>query len=295
MNKQDVSGSAPDSPLATGPVAPPTAPPVPVRTLVVVAPILLVLVTFLFWYLTWFGRQLSEREMDEYLTDTSVPHKTQHALSQLADRMARGDATARRWYPLVVKVARDKETGLRAMAAWVMGQDNQSPEFHDVLRKLLADPGPAVRSNAALALVRFHDASGEPELRLMLRSYALVAPQAGSVKFRLKERDAVGSGSLVARIESGDHAVTEVRSLLAGHVERRSKDDGAGVAAGDEIAILAPGEEQVWESLRALLLVGKPEDLEDVERFARGVPDMSERVRRQAVLTAEAIRRRARA
>ena len=61
-------------------------------------PALLVLVTFLFWYQTWFGRRLTDREISQYLSDTSVPHKTQHALTQLAERMARGDAAARQWY-----------------------------------------------------------------------------------------------------------------------------------------------------------------------------------------------------
>jgi hypothetical protein len=294
MKQQEVPRQALDSPLAPGPIASPTAPPALGRSLIVIAPLLLALVTFLFWYLTWFGRQLTDREMDEYLTDTSVPHKTQHALSQLADRIARGDATARRWYALVLKLASNQEGGLRAMSAWVMGQDSQSSEFHQALRKLLVDPEPAVRANAALGLVRFQDASGEPELRLMLRPYTVVAPGNGTIKFRVKEQDAISAGSVVARIEYGDRATTEVRSPLAGKLERRTAADGARVVRGDPIAVLSPGEEQVWEALRALLFVGQPDDLEDVEHFAGGVPGMSERVRQQAALTAKAIRRRAR-
>src|SRR5260370_6532863 len=66
-------------------------------------PILVVVITFLFWYLTWFGRRLSDPEMDQYLADTSVPHKTQHALSQLAERIQRGDPRAGRWYPHLLR------------------------------------------------------------------------------------------------------------------------------------------------------------------------------------------------
>ena len=69
--------------------------------------------------------------------------------------------------------------------------------------------------------------------------------------------------------------------------------DGSRVAAGAEIAVLLPGQEQVWEALRALYLVGRPEDLEDVDRFSSGAGGMPERARRQAALTAEAIRKRA--
>ncbi len=196
--------------------------------IIALVPILLVLITFLFWYQTWFGRPLTDQEMTQYLTDTSVPHKTQHALAQLADRIARGDASARRWYPLVTRLSRGKEPQLRLMAAWVMGQDKHSEEFHQALRELLRDPDPMVRRNAALALARFGDSSAAPELRLMLRHYAR------------------GSS----------------------------------------------GEEQVWEALRALYLVGGPEDIDDVQRLARGEPGMTERVRNQAALTADAIRKR---
>ncbi len=266
----------------------------PAGTVIALVPLLVVLITFLFWYQTWFGRQLTDREMDHYLADTSVPHKTQHALSQLAERMARRDAAARRWYPLLLRLAGNKEPQLRSMSAWGMGQDNTSEEFHRALRKLVQDADPMVRWNAALALVRFHDAAGEPQLRLMLRPYALLAPRAGTVKFRVKAQDAVVANSLVARIEAltGTRAV-EVRSPLAGQVERLPEADGAEVAAGEQIAVISPGEQQVWESLRALFLVGQSDDLEDVERLARVLPGLSEGVRQQASLTARAIRQRA--
>jgi hypothetical protein len=68
--------------------------------------------------------------------------------------------------------------------------------------------------------------------------------------------------------------------------------DGASVAAGEPVAVIDPDEGQVVESLRALYLVGQPQDLNDVERFVRGAPNMSERVRQQAEATARAIRER---
>lgn len=266
----------------------------PKRNLAIaIVPVLLVLITFLFWYQTWFGRRLSDSEMTECLTETSAPHKTQHALAQLAERMTRGDATARRWYPQVVTLAGSRESGLRLMAAWVMGQDNKSPEFHDALRKLLDDPEPMVRRNAALALARFGDASGRAQLQAMLRPFTLTAPQAGTLSFRLKEDDPVRNGAIVARLQTGDAKPVDVLSPVAGTLDRRIAADGAHVSAGDPLAILSPGEEQVWESLRALYLVGTPDDLENVDRFARAAPGLSDRVRQQAALTAAAIRRRA--
>jgi hypothetical protein len=270
----------------------PTKTPQTRNNAIVVVPLLLVLVTFLFWYQTWWGRRLSEQDMRQCLSDTSAPHKTQHALSQLAQQMARGDPAARQWYPLVLRLADNKEAQLRLMAAWVMGHDNQSAAFHQMLLKLLRDPEAMVRWNAALALVRFGDPAGEPELHFMLRPYGLLAPQSGTVTFRLKEQETVSAGSLVARIKGEDRRATEVRSPLAGRIERWVAKDGAQVETGQEIATISPGWEQVWEALRALYLVGEPADLNDVERFARGVAGMPDGVQRQAVLAAQAIRSR---
>ena len=150
--------------------------------MIVIVPILLVLITFVFWYQTWFGRALSDREMAQVLADTSVPHKTQHALAQLSDRIARGDPTVKRWYPQLLALAQNKESQLRLEAAWAMGQDNHSEEFHQALRKLTDDPVPMVRWNAALALVRFGDGTGEPQLRSMLQPFTLSAPDSGTIK-----------------------------------------------------------------------------------------------------------------
>lgn len=263
----------------------------PRHTFIYVVPILVVLVTFLFWYQTWFGRPLSDQEVGQYLSDTSVPHKTQHALAQLSTRMARGDATAERWYPGILALAGNKEPQLRSMAAWVMGQDNHCDAFHQALRGLLNDPAPLVRSNAALALARFGDAAAEPQLQAMLQPFTLNAPRAGKLEFRVKDQETVQSGGIVARLSGAN--TLEVVSPAAGKIERLAAQDGAQVSDGDAIAVIGPGETQVFEALRALVLVGHAGSLPEVEHFAAGVSGMPERVRQQARLTAQAIRERA--
>jgi len=255
-------------------------------------PIVLIAVTFLFWYQTWFGRRLTQAELSEYLQDTSLPHQTQHALTQAAAEILRHDPNVERVYPQIIALASNKEAGFRSMAAWVMGQDNRSTEFHQALLKLIDDPETMVRWNAALALARFGDAAGEPQLKLMLRPYDLRAPMAGTVALRANAQDTVRNGNVVARIRTTDPDPVQIRSPLAGAIDRIPVKDGAKIAAGDEIAIISPEEQQVWEVLRALDLVGKPDDLEDVERFSRPVGGMSDRVRQQAALTAAAIRKR---
>jgi len=265
----------------------------PRNTFIIVVPILVVLVTFLFWYQTWFGRPLSDQEMGQYLSDTSVPHKTQHALAQLSNRMARGDATTGRWYPQVISLAGSKQPQFRSMAAWVMGQDNRCEAFHRTLRGLLDDPAPLVRSNAALALSRFVDPAGEQQLQAMLQPFTLNAPRAGRLEFRARERDAVQSGGIVARLSvANDGNPVDVVSPIAGGIARLAAKDGAPIGAGDAIAVISPGESQVFEALRALLMVGHDASLPEVDRFAAGAPGMSDRVRQQAFLTAQAIRQR---
>lgn len=256
-------------------------------------PIVLIVITFLFWYQTWFGRKLSDAEMNQYLQDTSIPHKTQHALTQVATEILHHDPAAVRVYPQVVALVNNKEAGLRSMAAWVMGQDNTCAEFHQALLKLVGDTDPMVRWNAALGLARFGDASGDAQLRSMLAPYDLRSSSAGRVTLRVSASDSVKSGSVVARVKGSGAEPTEIHSPLAGQVTRLAPSDGATIAAGDEIAVISPDDQQLWEALRALYIVGSPDDIESVEALARPADGISARVREQAALTAAAIRKRA--
>lgn len=256
-------------------------------------PIALILVTFLFWYQTWFGRPLTDSELKEYLQDTSIPHKTQHALTQVATEILHHDASAVRVYPQIVALAENKEAGLRSMAAWVMGQDNTSAEFHRTLLKLVSDPDPVVRSNAALALARFGDAAGDSQLRLMLMPHQILSPLAGTVTFSVNVTDLVRSQSVVARIKDQGAEPVEIRSPFSGLVMRLAQSNGTKVAAGDVIAVISPDDQQLWEALRALYLVGSSNDLETIDALARPTAGTTSRVREQSALTAEAIRKRA--
>ena len=60
---------------------------------------LICLMPFLFWWNTWFGRQLTDKELVEYLNDEKKPRHIQHALVQLGERMGKHDVDVTRWYP----------------------------------------------------------------------------------------------------------------------------------------------------------------------------------------------------
>jgi biotin carboxyl carrier protein len=250
---------------------------------------LLVILPFLFWRGTWFGRPLRSREIGEYLNDAAKPRHAQHALVQVGERIARKDPEVRQFYPKVVELSGSPVVELRRTAAWIMGQDHTYEPFHEALRKLLADPAPMVRRNAALSLTNFGDAAGRSELLAMLHAYTITSPVAGPVKYRLKVGEYVNPGTLVGRVDTA-----EIRSPVPGEVLWLKQRDGAGVRAGEPLVELSADKEHAWEALRGLLRVGQKQDLDDVQRYARGVAGMPDRVRRQAALTLQEIRSRAR-
>jgi len=252
----------------------------------------MVLVPFLFWRGTWFGRTLSEQETADYLSLDAKPRQTQHALVQIGERILRGDKSVERWYPRLEALAAHPQPEVRSTLAWVMGQDNQAPQFHAALLRLLEDADPLVRRNAALALVRFGDSSGRVELRQMLVPFPVLAAQEGTIDLRLNTGDTVNTGTLLARIDTGKDEAIEVRSPVPGRLKDWAVVEGSKVAAGSTLALIAPSEEEVWEALRALVLVGEADDIELIEPFVHGQPGFSDRIRQQAELTVAAIRRR---
>jgi biotin carboxyl carrier protein len=281
--------------MATSANPPPAAKPgMPLRWTyaILILAFLFVLMPFLFWRATWFGRPLTADELGKNFADVQHPRKIQHALAQVADRMARGDASVRRWYPQVVAQASSNVHELRTTAAWVMGQDNTVPEFRQALLGLLRDEHPMVRRNAALALVRFNDDSGHGEITALLQPYQLPAPAAGSLDHRLQPGDVVNPGTLIGHLRAGD-TETEIRSEVPGTLEKWLLPEGTAVSAGQGIASLSPDPASVWEALRALALVGRAEDLPLVEDFANRFGDMPEAIQLQARETARAIRTRA--
>ena len=253
--------------------------------------ILFVAATFLAWYFAWFGRELSDADISQYLADEKNPRHVQHALLQVQNRMMRGDTSVRNYYPQLLTLSGSSETEFRLTVAWLMGFDNQSQEFHDALLKLLHDQEPIVRRNAALALVRFNDNSGHEELLSMLRPYALKAPADGVLASSLNEGSKVSRRTPLARIDLADGKVAELRSPLPGRVNKILKTNGAQVARDEEILDLNSDEDSVWEALRGLALIGTADDLPLVQSYADS-NDASSRVKEQASLTAKSISRR---
>ena len=290
---------------------------------------LIVLMPFLFWWNTWFGRHLSDQQVTEYLHDDKKPRHIQQALVQISDRMVgkpKGisqigkedddgpDEVVKRWYPELIRLSNSPVEEIRNTDAWVMGQDTSGAGFHETLLKMLNDSSPMVRGNAALSLVRFGDASGRPQIVALLRLAEVRVPTGGPVgpsapqdlwsdqgrTASVVDTTAAGTnvreGGVVAKLGvavSAQTSVVELRSPIAGRVRTIETQRGQQLHPGDLVAVVDPGTEQVWEALRALYLIGQVDDLPAIRPYERDVPGNSNDVRQQAAEAEKAIQARA--
>jgi biotin carboxyl carrier protein len=250
---------------------------------------LLVLTSFLFWRGTWFGRPLSEQQLDTYLHDTNPSH-VQHALLQVGNRMAHNDPAVKVWYPELVQLSTAANEEIRATDAQVMGADPARPEFRQALRTMLGDESLAVRQQAALSLARFGDSAGHDVIVALLRPWIVQAPRPGRVLGLAMPGTNISSrNGVVATLDSGGKVV-EVHPPFAGKIGALAVKPGETVAAGAELVTLEASGDDVWRALHALAIIGRPEDLPLVSPYTKVSVLTAERVRQQAILADKAIR-----
>jgi HEAT repeat protein len=259
---------------------------------ILILALLFVVASFLTWYFTWFGRNLSDADITKFLVDEKHPRHVQHALLQIQQRIERGEKSAKQWYPQVIALAGSPETEFRLTVAWLMGADNTSDEFHNTLGKLLQDPEPIVRRNAALALVRFNDAAGRLELISILQPFTVNAPATGVLLSSLTAGAQISRGSLLGRIQQPNSEIVEMRAPLLGKIDRILVANGSSISKGDAVITIKSDEQSTWEALRGLSVIGEKDDLPLIERYASGAEPVSERIKQQAALTANSIKSR---
>jgi biotin carboxyl carrier protein len=258
---------------------------------ILIVAVLFVSMPFLFWNATWFGRPLTDDQIAKAFQDRKHAREIQHALTQIEQRMERNDPTVRHWYPQLVTFADDPLTEIRVTDAWVMGQDNKAPEFHEALSRMLSDADPMVARNAALSLVRFGDPSGHSIIVSMLAPYAVPAPAAGTLRQRLKPGETVNPGTMIGHIDSNGES-REVRTKVPGTIINWTVADKSSVTEEQPVMLLAPSQEMVWEALRGLYLIGQPEDIPVIAPYVRGADGMAPQIQQQAKLTMEQIQSR---
>src|SRR6185295_6132670 len=78
----------------------------PSNVWLIIVAALFIIVPFLTWYGTWFGRALSAEMIVEYLADEKNPRHIQHALTQLETRIEKGDPNVKKFYPRIVELTK---------------------------------------------------------------------------------------------------------------------------------------------------------------------------------------------
>ena len=252
---------------------------------------LFIIVPFLAWYFTWFGRNLSDADIATYLADEKNPRHIQHALLQVEQKIERRDPSAKQFYPRIIASSTSSFAEVRKTAAWVMGQDPQSEEFHQALLALLKDTEPLVRRNAALQLIRFGDAAGRPELLSMLKPFEARSPIAGKIVSLLPQGSTIRAGAMLARIRDTSDNVQEFRSPVDGKVAAPAVvKEGDQVTANQTLVVVIPDQATVLDALRALAYVGTKEDLSAIESSTESGADAE--IVQQARQTIQAIQTR---
>jgi hypothetical protein len=173
-----------------------------------------------------------------------------------------------------------------------MGQDPAGPGFHDALSGMLEDPSLIVRGNAALSLVSFGDNSGREQIVSLLEPVSITSPSGGRITDAAKVGTPVHQGGLVATLRDGQQ-VRELRAPISGRIRTLNLTTGSTASSGVPVATIDPEEEQVWEALRALYMIGKVQDLPAIRPYQRDLPEISDRVRKQALETEREIGERA--
>src|SRR5216110_874868 len=79
---------------------------------------LIVLLPFLFWWNTWFGRWRPDKQITKYLRDDKRPRHIHHALVQIGARIMRRDTKVAQWYPELVRLSTHLVEEVRNTDAW---------------------------------------------------------------------------------------------------------------------------------------------------------------------------------
>jgi hypothetical protein len=81
-----------------------------------------------------------------------------------------------------------------------------------------------------------------------------------------------------------------MRSPLLGKIDRLLGAKGSNLPKGDAVLTIKSDEQSIWEALRGLSVVGQEEELPLIERYSSGAEPANDRIKQQAVLTANAIK-----
>lgn len=249
-------------------------------------------VPYKFWRQTRFAEALSDDEIRASLGDQIHPRHAQHALVQISQRLNQDPRAARPFADLLVPLAKSPRLEIRSTLAWLLGQGERAEESHALLKSLSEDSEPSVRYNAALSLSAFGDRGARPLLREMLSPYQVRSPVQGILVDSVAQGKplAVGTALAVIRDDSGEEL--RVPAPLGGKILAGGPALGSKVALGETLGTIAPSMSQIWEALRALVLVGGKREIPLVEALLNNPDNYGPRILDQARETLKALKKR---
>ena len=249
--------------------------------------------TWLVWHQTWFGARLDDSELIEAMSPASSAREAQHGIEEITRRFDEGRPGMDRWATALVEVSRRADDPVRVSAAWAMQFDAGREEFVVRLHELIAgDASMLVRRNAAGSLAKAGDPAGRPVLRSMLEPFTVAATDAGVVSGLLAPDMPARSGAIAGRIARADGTVIDARVTVPGRVIKRVAAEGARVAPGDPLLVLAPDPHHALNAVAGLALVGTIDDLELLSLSAAPQSGLGDDVRFAATQAMAAIRSR---
>lgn len=248
--------------------------------------------TWLVWHQTWFGARLSDDDLIASMAPSASARSAQHGIEEITHRLGRPGAD--RWAKLLVETSRRAEDPVRVSAAWAMQYDAGREEFVARLKEMVAsDASVLVRRNAATSLAKAGDASGRAVLRSMLEAFTVGSPEAGVVKSLLAVEAPVVEGGPVASLTKDDGTEAKAASPVPGVVLERKAADGARVAAGAPLVVLAPDDRHALNAAFGLALVGTKDDVELLSLASAPQSRFGPEVKAAAQQAVDAIRARA--
>ncbi|MFQ5506648.1 MAG: HEAT repeat domain-containing protein [Planctomycetota bacterium] len=279
--------------------------------MIILVPVVLavVLLPCLFLYSTCYARKLSDDEIERRLLaaesaelPTSAGRKergevlrhAQHALEQVSKRLEAGQDISR-FRPAILALTRHEEAVMRRTVVWLMGWDRQNPEFQQAFKRMLGDPDPQVRYNAALRLSAVREGGmtlARPVLHAALRPLEVRVTSSGRIREALSVGDKVLEGAALARLETSEGGIVSVAAPLSGRLSGRRAGPGAWLARGDVLCSLLPNSAQVREVMKALYYFGDLADLDAIRPLARGSEPYGSELQEEARRVVEAIKTR---
>lgn len=251
--------------------------------------------TWLVWYQTWFGARLTDDGLTASMAASAKPRDVQHGIEEITRRFDERRPGMDRWAKALVEASRREEEPVRISAAWAMFFDPGRAEFVARLGELVAsDPSVLVRRNAATSLAKSGEAAARPVLRSMLEPFTVTAPEPGVLASSVAVDAIVRENVPAARLRRDDGSTADVLAPVPGRVMQRVAAEGARVAKGEALLVLAPDSVHVHNAVLGLMLVGTNDDLEILGAAAAPQSAYPVEVKTAAARAMEAIRARGR-